>query len=415
MINIPILITIIYVILTLTGFTAQFILANLHFFKQQSDKKDNKKFVDELLAKNQFPAVSIVYPIYNEDLQVLEIVLQTVTKCLEIPNLEIIFVDDGSPNVEKLRPVYEKYRQNNLKTFYRDNGGKREAQYFGFGQASGEYIITVDSDTLIYKEGILTLIAPMLRDPKIGAVTGDIRVQNRDTNLLTVLISIRYWLAFNLERAAQSFTGSMLCCSGPFSVYRKSTIDKIKEKYINQVFFGKKCTYGDDRHLTNLVLGEGFKTIYQIGAVADTFVPTTLGEYITQQTRWNKSFYRELLWTLKAWNKISFYSLWDSILQPFLFLFFTMTLGVNLFNFLDSLDFKVFLYYLSFVIIMASLRGFYGLIRTFDPRFLLFVFYGFIHLLILIPIRFKALMTLNDNAWGIRGTKKTNVWLDYSK
>jgi len=345
----------------------------------------------------------------------LEIVLQTVTKCLEIPNLEIIFVDDGSPNVEKLRPVYEKYRQNNLKTFYRDNGGKREAQYFGFGQASGEYIITVDSDTLIYKEGILTLIAPMLRDPKIGAVTGDIRVQNRDTNLLTVLISIRYWLAFNLERAAQSFTGSMLCCSGPFSVYRKSTIDKIKEKYINQVFFGKKCTYGDDRHLTNLVLGEGFKTIYQIGAVADTFVPTTLGEYITQQTRWNKSFYRELLWTLKAWNKISFYSLWDSILQPFLFLFFTMTLGVNLFNFLDSLDFKVFLYYLSFVIIMASLRGFYGLIRTFDPRFLLFVFYGFIHLLILIPIRFKALMTLNDNAWGIRGTKKTNVWLDYSK
>jgi len=61
MINIPILITIIYVILTLTGFTAQFILANLHFFKQQSDKKDNKKFVDELLAKNHVDLFTIAY------------------------------------------------------------------------------------------------------------------------------------------------------------------------------------------------------------------------------------------------------------------------------------------------------------------------------------------------------------------
>ena len=44
-----------------------------------------------------------------------------------------------------------------------------------------------------------------------------------------------------------------MCCSGPFSAYRKEIIDKVKEKYITQYFLGENCTYGDDRHLTNLV------------------------------------------------------------------------------------------------------------------------------------------------------------------
>jgi hyaluronan synthase len=339
----------------------------------------------------------------------------TAEKSLSVPNLDIIFVDDGSPNIDQLKPVYDRHSNTKgITVVFKKNGGKREAQYEGFKHAKGQFIITVDSDTLITAEGIYKIVAPMMKDSKIGAITGDVRVENRNQNLLTKLISLRYWLAFNLERAAQSFSGSMLCCSGPFSIYRRDVIEKVKDEYINQTFMGQKCTYGDDRHLTNLVISKGYKTMYQEGAVAYTFVPAHLREYITQQTRWSKSFFRELLWTIKETPKISLYSLWDVIVQPVLFLNFIVILGIKLFSFLDTFDVKIPLYYLTLLVVMASLRAVYGFLRTFNPAFFLFVLYGFIHVLILMPIRLKALLTLGDNGWGTRNTKKASVYRSFA-
>jgi hyaluronan synthase len=212
--------------LALTGFFTQFILSLLHHLKYKSEKNQNQEFIKKLLEEKSFPSISVIYPIYNEEPEILEMVMESASKCLEIPNLELIFVDDGSTNLAKLMPIYKKYskHKNNFRVFCEENKGKREAQYFGFNKCNGEFIITVDSDTIINPEGIFNLVAPIIKDPKIGAVTGDVRVENRNANFLTNLIAIRYWLAFNLERAAQSYSGSMLCCSGPFSVYRKEII-----------------------------------------------------------------------------------------------------------------------------------------------------------------------------------------------
>jgi hypothetical protein len=55
------------------------------------------------------------------------------------------------------------------------------------------------------------------------------------------------------------------------------------------------------------------------------------------------------------------------------------------------------------IIGVALLHCTYALWRTQDPRFLLFVVYGFIHAGLLIPLRLRALTTLPNNAWGTRG------------
>ncbi len=51
---------------------------------------------------------------------------------------------------------------------------------------------------------------------------------------------------------------------------------------------------------------------------------------------------------------------------------------------------------------MAVLHCAFGLVRTRDWRFLLFIVYGFLHALLLIPVRIRALLSLNDNSWGTR-------------
>ena len=45
----------------------------------------------------------------------------------------------------------------------------------------------------------------------------------------------------------------------------------------------------------------------------------------------------------------------------------------------------------------------YGVWRNRDVRFLLFAFYGPIHLGLLVPVRIRALFTLTDDRWGRRG------------
>jgi hyaluronan synthase len=51
---------------------------------------------------------------------------------------------------------------------------------------------------------------------------------------------------------------------------------------------------------------------------------------------------------------------------------------------------------------MGLLRCSYAIYHTRDPRFLMFLLYGFIHVFLLILVRIRALLTLTDNRWGTR-------------
>lgn len=396
-----------YAILSLVHLGVQIYLAQMHHLQIAKKYKDT----DGLQS-----SISVIYPVYNETPEVLTLVMEYAQSCLHIPGLEmeIIFVDDGSPNRDELDPVYKKYQCDKIKVVYQENTGKRGAQYKGLEHVTGEFVITVDSDTLIIPENIPKLIQPLLCDPSIGAVCGEVLAKNSKTNLLTRLLGLRYWTAFNLERAAQSYLKTVLCCSGPFSVYRSSLLLKVKEAYINQVFCGEVCTYGDDRHLTNLILGEGYHVVYQPGATAWTFVPESLGEFIRQQNRWNKSFFREMIWTFKVKDNVHPYVLFDMLVQPLLFLGFTTALSFSLLLLYQTTNLMILVYYLGTLVTMATVRSLYGLFRTKNILYLLFVLYGFLHVFILIPVRFKSVLTLTDNRWGTRGSVSLNTPLDFS-
>ena len=193
-----------------------------------------------------------------------------------------------------------------------------------------------------------------------------------------------------------------MCCSGPFSAYRKEIIEEVKEKYITQYFLGENCTYGDDRHLTNLVLEAGHEVAFQSDSQVYTFVPETIGGYIKQQVRWNKSFYREMLWTIKFAHKHPAYMMYDLVMQfilPFMLVVSLIAMAVQTILYQN---FGHLYQYLIILILIAIFRSLYGIYRTKDVGFLLFVIYGFMHVLILLPVRFYALFTLKSTKWGTR-------------
>jgi len=199
--------------------------------------------------------------------------------------------------------------------------------------------------------------------------------------------------------------GAVMCCTGVISAYRNDIIQDVKERYANQMFMGKVCTYGDDRNLTNLVLEKGYKTIYESDAVGWTDVPKNMKQYLKQQLRWNRSFYREIVITAKMITKnprlYPMYMIYDSVIQTLMPIALLCSISYMLYRMFYISDIYI-ISFLGTLIGIATLRSIYAITITKDYNFIYFPLYAFIHLFLLIPLRIYAIFTINGKGWGTR-------------
>jgi chitooligosaccharide synthase NodC len=383
-----------YSVLVVTHFTAQTLFAHrLH--RQSAETRSS--------PAGPWPTVDVVIAAYNESTADLEACFRSLVGQEYPGELSVYVVDDCSYNRAELMPLYEWFAARPRWTILLPdrNRGKRHAQDQAVRASTGEIVVTIDSDTIVASDGVREIVEAF-RDPRVGAVTGDVGVTNWRSNLLTRLIGMRYWVAFNQERAAQSWFRTVLCCSGPLAAYRRSVLDVVWGDYVRQRFRGVPCTYGDDRHLTNLVLAAGMDTLFVPRARAITNAPESVGGYLKQQLRWNKSFYRELLWTLPFLARRSLFMCFDVIVQTVLPLLLVLALASSLGVAMVTDPHRIGRYALL-VAVMGVVRCSYAVYRTRKISFFLFMLYGFVHAALLIPVRLRALMTLTDNRWGTRG------------
>lgn len=100
--------------------------------------------------------VSIIIPVYNRE----EMIVEAIKSCLKgtYKNIEIIVVNDGSfdntlKNLEKLQEQYS-----NIIVINQENQGVSKARITGLNKANGEYVMFLDSDDLISKNYISSLV-----------------------------------------------------------------------------------------------------------------------------------------------------------------------------------------------------------------------------------------------------------------
>ena len=182
-------------------------------------------------------------------------------------------------------------------------------------------------------------------------------------------------------------------------------LKEILDLWFNQKFLGYKCTFGDDRHLTNCILLQGKKVIYTEHALGWTDTPANYGIYLRQQTRWAKSYFRECLFNLKSIHLHSFWMVLEleyNIIYFFLILSWAMHILYE-----GSIYSQAFALILS--LFMSFIKCIYGAILSKDIKFMFFYLYSFIFSLIIMPAKIAALFTLWDNKWGTRGL--TRSWL----
>lgn len=111
------------------------------------------------------PLVSVIVPIYKVENYLRECVDSIISQSYN--NLEIILVDDGSPdNCPKICDEYV-LQDSRIKVIHKPNGGLSDARNAGIEVAKGEYLSFVDSDDVIHSQMIEVLIKPLIEDKSV--------------------------------------------------------------------------------------------------------------------------------------------------------------------------------------------------------------------------------------------------------
>lgn len=354
------------------------------------------------VGEGPMPPVDLIVPCFNELPLTLAACLQSLAAQDYSGSLTVWLVDDGSANRDAVREVYARFAgRGDFHLIALDrNVGKRHAQAAAISLSSGELVIGVDSDTVLDPAAVGALVAAMA-DPGVGAAMGEVRAANSNDTWLTALIHRRYWLACHQERAAQSYFGAVLCCTGPVSVYRRTALNDVLDDYLGVGDKHRTLGPGEDRDLTGLILRLGWRTIYTPHARAQTVVPARLCPYFRQQLRWSRSCYLETARIAPYLFRQHPYLACDVVAQtivPFLFAASTLCATVSTLAGLPPSP-----WYPASVLAVGALHCGYGAIRTKDLRFFLLLGYGLIHLGLTLTVRWYALCTLRTSRWETRG------------
>ncbi|HEX8735396.1 MAG TPA: glycosyltransferase family 2 protein [Pyrinomonadaceae bacterium] len=112
-----------------------------------------QKFVEKRIGEkvNPSPQISVVIPAYN----VAGFIAETLDSVLAqtFTNYEIILVNDGSPDTEKLEKALENYFEK-IVYLRQENGGTASARNAGIENARGEFIAFLDGDDIWLPENL---------------------------------------------------------------------------------------------------------------------------------------------------------------------------------------------------------------------------------------------------------------------
>ena len=193
--------------------------------------------------------VSVIIPIYNQR-NLIKIVIDAIFGST-YKNIEVVAVNDGSNDGtnEILNVLQKKYKD--LKVIHKSREGKRKAIADGFYVSNGDFVICIDSDSVMDTLAIMEIMKTFRANPKVGSVTGNIRALNVNKNIITKMQDALFNTSCNVGKAYESAFKSVTCCSGALAAYRRNVISNFIPLWMKTVTRGGG---GDDRELTSYVI-----------------------------------------------------------------------------------------------------------------------------------------------------------------
>ncbi len=221
----------------------------------------------------RLPGVSVVVPAYNEEAGIAA----TLTSLLASRyggNFEVIVVDDGS--TDATARIVTELALPGVRLIRQQNAGKADALNHGIAVARYDILVLVDGDT-VFEPDTLARLVNRMRDPAIGAVSGNTKVGNR-TGILGRWQHLEYVMGFNLDRRMYDMIRTMPTVPGAVGAFRRGALAAAGGL--------SGDTLAEDTDLTMAVCRSGWGVSYEETAVAWTEAPASLRQLWRQRYRW---------------------------------------------------------------------------------------------------------------------------------
>lgn len=184
------------------------------------------------MNRNCSPLVSIIVPIYNVE-NFLEKCIKSIIE-QDYKNLEIILVDDGSPdNCPKICDNFSKI-DNRIKVIHKKNAGVSMARNSGLEFANGEYVCFVDGDDYIMKDYVSYLINLISSNKTDIALTTDMfgNFDEKQTKKIESYV-------VSGEKATELILSYRIPIGCYCKIFKNDFLKKNKIKFFSDLFIGE--------------------------------------------------------------------------------------------------------------------------------------------------------------------------------
>jgi glycosyltransferase EpsH len=198
--------------------------------------------------------ITIIMPAYNS----AKTLLKAAYSCLNqtTKNIELIVVDDCSTDStrELMAELKMKYRENIKCIYLEQNQGPGGARNRAFEEATGDYILFVDSDDWIEPDACERLLTVVEGKDDIDEVVGnyDYIYENGESKLIEVFSSAQKYMGYQNEKTHKV----LLMQSGLFwcKLYKKTFLERI---FPDGVLFPEKVRFEDSAFNTLTTIQAG--------------------------------------------------------------------------------------------------------------------------------------------------------------
>lgn len=202
-------------------------------------------------------------------------------------NLEVVFVDDYSDDNSvaiarraALGVTRNRQDADRVRIFASPRrNGKASSLNIGIRMARGEFIAILDADSTIEYGAIQRWLLPFA-NPRVGAVSANVRVLNSTDNFLTRLQEIEYAIKFTVSRNTAARLSLLNIIPGMGGVFRAQILHSLG---------GYDTGLGDDTDMSMNLLKQRWKLDFSLDAVVWTMVPKTREHLWRQRIRWRRN------------------------------------------------------------------------------------------------------------------------------
>ena len=222
------------------------------------------------------PLLSILVPCYNEELNAVETLGSALAQ--RYPNIEVIAINDGSSDgtaavLDRMAAADSRLRVIHLA----HNQGKAVALQMGAIAARSEYLVCIDGDALLDRDAAAYLVAPMIDNPRVGAVTGNPRIRTRSTLAGRIQVG-EFSSIIGLIKRTQRVYGQVFTVSGVVAAFRR--------RALNDVGYWSPDMITEDIDISWKLQKSHWAIFFEPRALCWILMPETLRGLWKQRLRW---------------------------------------------------------------------------------------------------------------------------------